>query len=269
VGKTRIARKALATAMGKPFIEIPMGGATNADFLRGSLYVYEGSGPGRLVQGLQSVRAMNPVVFMDEIDKISQTQHGHEITSVLMQLVDGSQNDGFEDKYFPGIKLDVSQIQFVFAANEIDRIDPVLRDRLDVIHINGYSRDEKRQVLERHLLSEISDDVGHTASGFSLTECAIEELLDRVESEQGVRRLREMLRHTIQHIAAVKTVTLSEHSSDAYKVLGVNSKLYKMMNESLVQENDTLAINKGIVSAVLDKRSNLEANRFDSSSLYM
>ena len=149
VGKTRIARQVLATAMGKPFIEIPMGGATNADFLRGSLYVYEGSGPGRLAQGLQSVRVMNPVVFMDEIDKISQTPHGQEIAAVLIQLVDGTQNSGFEDKYFPGIKLDVSQIQFVFAANDLERIDPILRDRLDVIQIAGYTREEKRAILER------------------------------------------------------------------------------------------------------------------------
>tara|TARA_B110001450_G_C17522441_1_gene441163 strand:+ start:89 stop:862 length:774 start_codon:yes stop_codon:yes gene_type:complete len=256
---------ALATAMGRPFIEIPMGGATNADFIRGSLYVYEGSGPGRLVQGLQSIKAMNPVVFMDEVDKISQTHHGQEITSILIQLVDKTQNDGFEDKYFPGIKLDVSNIQFVFAANDIDRIDPVLRDRLDVISINGYSRDDKRQILERHLLPEISKEVG--LSDISLTDAANDELLNRVDSEQGVRRLRELLRHTLQSVAAAKNVSRNDKSQEACEVLGIHTKLHDLIRST---PHDTLFIvDQHLVSSILDQRNDNQLQRFDSSSIYM
>ena len=270
VGKTRIARKVLANAMGKPFVEIPMGGATNADFLRGSLYVYEGSGPGRLVQGLQSVRTMDPVVFLDEIDKVSSTPHGAELASVLIQLVDGTQNDGFEDKYFAGIKLDVSRIQFVFAANDLERIDPVLRDRLDVIQIGGYTREEKREILERHLVPEISEEVGLAGGGFRLADSAVEELLRRVDPEQGVRRLREMLRHTLQSVAAAKNVALSGQSEKACKVLGIDEKLHKMIADGLKGGGGAgVDIDDAIVNAVLDQRSHVVQFDPSSSSLYM
>lgn len=253
VGKTRLVRKALANTSHRPFVEIPLGGATNADFLRGSLFVYEGSGPGRIAQGLVSGGVMNPVIFLDEVDKVSNTPHGQEIFAILIQLVDNSQNECFEDRYLSEIPLDVSKCHFVFACNDINKIDPVLLDRLDVVNVEGYSKIDKTKILQNHLLEEICDELKIDKSSFDFTDEAFTELVNRTEEEKGVRRLREILRHVLQSVAAARKVSGQPDSKDAMEVLGVADSLKDVVGGECIPS--TVMVSGKIVCDILNKRS--------------
>ena len=253
VGKTRLARKVIAEALGKPFFEVPLGGATNADYLRGSLFVYEGSGPGRIAQGLANTGAMDSVVFLDELDKVSSTPHGQEIIGTLMQLIDNSQNDTYEDKYLNGITIDLSRVTFVFACNDLDKVDIILRDRLDVVQLKGYSTDDKAEIIKRHTLPELLGEVGLTPTAVSLESSGVSELLTRVEGEAGVRRLRELLRHTLSSIAAAISIAGvdSQQKLEAAAALGLPDALLDALPSSAATP---FRCDAAVVAAVLDQR---------------
>lgn len=271
VGKTRLARCALAKALKRPFCEIPMGGATNADFLRGSLYVYEGSGPGRIVTALKNCGRMDPLIFMDEIDKVADTPQGHEIIASLLQIIDPNVNNSFEDKFFPGVKIDLSKCQFVFAANDLRRVDPVLRDRMDVVMIDAYTEEEKRCIVKRHIVPEMcaevaikvnendgDDNVGLLA--IAIDDTAFDEWMQRSNDETGgVRRLREVVRHTIQGIAvAQRMLDIDADGGALPAAMGIPE-------EALVAvKQGTVKVDAALVAAILDQRagaSNIAASR--------
>lgn len=268
VGKTRMIRKTMAVASGRPFVEIPLGGATNADFLRGSLYVYEGSGPGRIARSLMTSGTMDPVIFLDELDKVSSTPQGQEIVSVLIQIVDGMQNDSFEDRYFADIPIDLSKCHFVFACNNFSNVDPVLRDRLDVVRVAGYSKNDKKHIMTKHLVPDVCQEVGISIDEISLLESAQNELIDRT-TEEGVRRLRELLRHTLQSVAAAIQIASSEHQDQARQVLGLDESLMAVVQKSL-RESQTVEIDQSMVISALESRKGAETDSSDqANAMYM
>ena len=185
VGKTTLVRVAVANACGSPLVEIPLNAAVDASFLQGSNYVFEGSGPGRIVQAVMVAGCMNPIIFMDELDKVSQTPRGREIVHSLMKIVDPSQNSNFEDVYLNGVSMDLSKCLFIFACNDVTQVDPILIDRLNVIHAKGYTDQEKHVIASTHLAPSLSDD-------------AIMEAIAQSGSELGVRRLKEILAHVTE-----------------------------------------------------------------------
>lgn len=268
VGKTRMVRKTMALASGRPFVEIPLGGATNADFLRGSLYVYEGSGPGRISRALMTSGTMDPVIFLDELDKVSSTPQGQEIVSVLIQIVDGMQNDTFEDRYFADIPIDLSKCHFVFACNNFNNVDPVLRDRLDVVRVTGYSKNDKKQIITKHLVPDVCQEVGISTDKICLLESAQNELIDHT-SEEGVRRVRELLRHTLQSVAAAIQIASSDHQVEARQVLGLDKSLVDTVQKSL-RENKIVEIDRSMVISVLESRKGAETSSSgQNNTMYM
>ena len=252
VGKTRMVKHAMAKVAQRKFLEIPLGGATNADFLRGSLFVYEGSSPGHLVQGLIRCQSMNPVIFFDELCKVSGTAHGAEVMAVLMHITDQSQQHNFEDKYLAGVALDLSQCQLIFAANAIENIDPILRDRLDIIKVSAYSTEDKREILKRHLIPDIKNEL-HVTYGITFSESAVQLLLSLTEHEPGVRSLKRHAQHVFKAVNAVVHVLGDDkdETTQAVVSMGINTKILDFVRAHISE--DTMVVSKEVTNMLLSQ----------------
>ena len=166
IGKTSLAKKGLSACLkddkgnSRPFAMIQMGGDSNGPSLHGHNYTYVGSTWGSIVQILIDKKCMNPIIFIDEIDKISKTEHGKEIIGILTHLLDPAQNDCFQDKYFSGIDLDLSKALFILSYNDADLIDKILLDRIHRVKFKSLSLEEKIVISNRHILPEVYDKMG-------------------------------------------------------------------------------------------------------------
>ncbi len=189
VGKTSFARNGIANALKRPFEFFSLGGATDSSTFVGHSYTYEGSTWGRIVDGLMHAKCMNPVMYFDELDKVSTTPQGEEITSMLIHLTDRSQNTQFHDRYFTGVDFDLSQCLFVFSFNDENKVHPILRDRMQVIHCAGYNADEKKIILNQYIWPQILERIKMT-DALTITEDAIKFLISEYSrEEEGVRTL--------------------------------------------------------------------------------
>jgi len=176
VGKTTLARAAFE-ALDMPFFAIPLNGAFDAAYLRGSCYVYEGSMPGKIAQCLQAAQTSRVVFFFDEVDKISRSARGDEITPVLMGLTDPAQNDAFQDKYFHGgIEFDLSKCIFVFAYNDRSLVSPILLDRLHVLTMETPDAASMRVIVERVTVPRICALLRLKENAITLTDDALREV---------------------------------------------------------------------------------------------
>jgi ATP-dependent Lon protease len=193
VGKTTLVKEGVAKALGRPFHFISLGGATDASFLDGHSYTYEGSTWGRIADILMKANYMNPIIYFDELDKISDTPKGEEIMNLLIHITDSSQNDKFQDKYFTGIDLDLSRCLFIFSHNNHERVNPILRDRMYNIRVDGFNIKEKLVIAEQYLLASALKDVGlHEKISISkdVTQFVIE---NYTGEEKGVRELKRCI----------------------------------------------------------------------------
>jgi len=190
VGKTSIARNGIAQALHRPFEFFSLGGASDVASFVGHSYTYEGSMWGRITDSLMQSKCMNPIMYFDELDKISGTPHGEEIASMLIHLTDRSQNTQFHDRYFAGIDFDMSQCLFVFSFNDINLVNPILRDRMQVIHCSGYSAKEKQSILEEYVWPDLLRRLNFHADDIKLTSEAVKFIVSEYSSkEEGVRTL--------------------------------------------------------------------------------
>jgi endopeptidase La len=192
-GKTTFAKEGIAKALGRPFAFISMGGMADSSFLIGHGYTYIGSDWGRIVQILIEKRCMDPIIYIDEVDKMSDTAHGRELIGVLTALTDFSQNKEFHDKYFSGVDFDLSRALFIFSYNDPQKLDPVLKDRLQVIKVAALSLSEKIQVVHRHLMPEILKSTGFTEDQIKISNEVIKFIVENYTNEAGARKLRENL----------------------------------------------------------------------------
>lgn len=206
VGKTTIAKRGLckclkdANGEPRPFAFLPLGGSTNGSTLVGHNYTYIGSTWGRFVDILMESKCMNPVIFIDEIDKVSRTARGNEIIGILTHLTDLSQNDEFEDKYFSGIKFDFSKCLIVFSYNDANLIDPILRDRITEINLKPLNITDKLVVSKKFLLPEIMEGVGLDSTEIELEDDCIKYIIETYTYEAGVRKLKEKFLDIMRHI---------------------------------------------------------------------
>ena len=205
VGKTSLAKKGISDCLkdengiSRPFSFIKMGGDTNGSTLHGHNYTYVGSTWGAIVQVLMDTQVMNPIIFIDEVDKISKTEHGREIIGILTHLLDFTQNDCFQDKYFNGIDLDLSKALFILSYNDPSSIDRVLLDRIHRIKFNHLSLNDKIVITNKYLLPEILNNMGLT-SMVEIDNDTIIYLIENYTIESGVRKLKELLFEIIGEI---------------------------------------------------------------------
>jgi ATP-dependent Lon protease len=198
VGKTTLAKKGLADCLkdengiSRPFAMIQMGGDANGSSLHGHNYTYVGSTWGSIVQILIDKKCMNPIIFIDEIDKISKTEHGKEIIGILTHLLDPAQNDCFQDKYFSGIDLDLSKALFILSYNDVDAIDKIMLDRVHRVKFKSLTLDEKLVISNTHILPEVYDKMG-LQDMIYFSNDVLKFIIEEYTLEPGVRKLKEIL----------------------------------------------------------------------------
>lgn len=200
IGKTSLIKDGVAKALDRPFHFISLGGATDASFLDGHSYTYEGSTWGKIVDVLIQSKCMNPVIYFDELDKVSQTPKGDEIMNLLIHLTDGSQNDRFQDKYFTGINLDLSRCLFIFSHNNHELVNPILRDRMYNISLSGFNTKQKLHIAENYLVQSAMKSVG-LHEKVSISSDVLRYIVEHYTGgEQGVRELKRCIQTVISKI---------------------------------------------------------------------
>jgi hypothetical protein len=199
VGKTSLAKYGLAKCLtnengeSRPFAFIAMGGSSNGSTLEGHNYTYVGSTWGKIVDILMDKKCMNPIIFIDELDKISNTDHGREIIGILTHLIDSTQNDCFQDKYFSGLDLDLSKALFIFSYNNPEAVDRILLDRIHRIKFKHMALDEKLTICSDYLLPEMYKKMGLSKNVIRFSEENLKYIIERYTCEPGVRKLKELL----------------------------------------------------------------------------
>ena len=194
VGKTNLAREGISKILGRPFAFIALGGATDSSFLEGHSYTYEGSSWGKIVQILIDSKCMNPVIYFDELDKVSETPKGDEIIGILTHLIDTSQNNQFHDRYFAEIDFDLSKCLFIFTYNDESKINSILKDRMYKIQIKNYNKKEKTIIANNYLLPKIRDQVKFNFEDIIITDEIVHYIVDTYcDKEDGVRNLKRCL----------------------------------------------------------------------------
>lgn len=198
VGKTSLARKGLAYCLKdhdgttRPFSFIALGGSSNGSTLSGHNYTYVGSTWGRIVDILMEHKCMNPIIFIDELDKVSRTENGKEIIGILTHLIDPTQNEGFQDKYFSGIDIDLSNALFIFSYNDVSAIDRILLDRIHRIKFEHLTLTDKIEITKNYILPELYEKIG-LKNMFEFSDEIIKFIIETYTNESGVRKLKELL----------------------------------------------------------------------------
>ena len=189
VGKTSFARHGVAEVLKRPFEFFSLGGASDSANFVGHSYTYEGATWGRIADAVMSARCMNPVIYFDELDKVSTTAHGEEIISMLIHLTDRSQNSHFHDRYFAGVDFDLSQCLFVFSFNDETKIHPILKDRMQVINCSGYTAEDKKVILRQYVWPQVLKRL-NMEEDLTITDEAVKFLISEYSNEEeGVRVL--------------------------------------------------------------------------------
>ena len=191
VGKTSIG-KSIARALNRPFFRLSLGGMRDEAEIKGHRRTYVGALPGRMVQALKEAQVMNPVIMLDEIDKLSHDSFRGDPASTLLETLDPEQNSGFLDNYLD-LRLDLSKCLFICTANSMDTIPAPLLDRLDAITLSGYLAEEKMQIAKKHLIPKIFKKDGVPKNKIKIRDTALRKIVDEYAREAGVRSLEKAI----------------------------------------------------------------------------
>ena len=193
-GKTSLVKEGISKILGRDFAFIALGGATDSSFLEGHSYTYEGSMWGKIVDILMRCKSSNPVIYFDELDKISDTSKGEEIVGILTHFTDTSQNSQFHYKYFSEVAFDLSKCLFIFSYNDESRVNPVLLDRMYKIRTTGYSAKDKTFIAQHHLIPRICTEVAFAECDIVIPDKVVEHIVEHhTHKEAGVRNLKRGL----------------------------------------------------------------------------
>ena len=205
VGKTSLG-KSIAESLGRKYVRVSLGGLRDEAEIRGHRKTYIGAMPGRIIKSVKKATSSNPVFVLDEIDKVTRDLHG-DPSSALLEVLDPEQNDSFHDNYLE-LGYDLSKVLFVATANSLSTIQPALRDRMEIIEINGYTIEEKIEIAKRHLLPKQISQHGLKNRDIVLSKEVIEKLIDGYTRESGVRGLDKKLAKVVRYVA--KSIALKE-----------------------------------------------------------
>ena len=200
-GKTTLVKEGIAKAIGRPFAFISLGGTSDSSFFDGHSYTYEGSHWGRIIDILMTNKCMNPIIYFDELDKVSETYKGQEIIHMLTHLTDQSQNALFQDNYFPGINIDLSKCLFIFSFNDESKVDRILKDRMYVINTKGFNTNDKIKICKEYLLPELMGTFMFSDKDIIFEDDIIENIITNfTNKEEGVRNLKRCVETIISKI---------------------------------------------------------------------
>jgi ATP-dependent Lon protease len=220
VGKTSLANS-IAKALRRELVRIALGGLEDVNELRGHRRTYIGAMPGRIVQGLIEAKQMNPVMVLDEIDKVAKSFRG-DPTAVLLEVLDPEQNNKFRD-YYLNFNIDLSKVVFIATANDVSAIPAPLRDRMEFIFLSSYTPQEKYQILKKYLLPQELKKHGLKPAEISFTKSALETMIENYTRESGVRNLRRKVAEVLRKVAKqllidpeIKRISISQNNLEEY-----------------------------------------------------
>ena len=206
VGKTSLG-KSIAEALGRKYERVSLGGLRDEAEIRGHRKTYIGAMPGRIIKAIKKAESSNPVFVLDEIDKVTRDSHG-DPSSALLEVLDPEQNEQFHDNYLE-LEYDLSKVLFVATANSLSSIQPALRDRMEIIEINGYTVEEKVKIGQKHLLPKQLLAHGLSKDHLTINDSVLEKIIDQYTRESGVRGLEKVLSKMIRYVA--KSIAMNEN----------------------------------------------------------
>ncbi len=221
VGKTSLG-KSMAEALGRKYVRMSLGGLHDEAEVRGHRKTYIGAMPGRVIQSLKKAATSNPLFVLDEIDKVGKDFHG-DPASALLEVLDPEQNHAFYDNYVE-LDYDLSRVMFVATANSLSTIHPALRDRMEIIEVNGYTLEEKLEIAKRHLLPKQLKETGIKPKQFALGTGVLEAIVEQYTDESGVRtlekRIAKLVRFRAKQIALKEKHAITLQVQDLAKIYG-------------------------------------------------
>ena len=239
-GKTSLVKEGISKILNRPFAFIALGGATDSSYLEGHSYTYEGSTWGKIVQILIDSKCMNPVIYFDELDKISETPRGEEIAGILTHLTDTSQNSQFHDKYFAEIDFDLSKCLFIFSYNDESKVNPILKDRMYRIQTKGYDLKQKTIIGNEYLLPKIREQVKFDNDEIIIPDDCIHHIIDNFcNKEDGVRNLKRCLEivHTKLNLYRLMKPSSNLFEDDLSLTVSFPYTLTKEIIDKLIKKN--------------------------------
>ena len=233
-GKTSLG-KSIAEALGRKYIRMSLGGLHDESEIRGHRKTYIGAMPGRIIQNIKKAEISNPVFVLDEIDKLGRSNHG-DPSSALLEVLDPEQNKTFYDNYIE-TEYDLSRVMFIATANNIGNIQAPLRDRMEIIEVNGYTIEEKIEIAKRHLLPKQIKEHGITAKNITIDKKTLEKLVEEYTNESGVRGLDKMIakvvRNRARQIAMEQEYVVKVGVEDLFPILGAGRGRTKYDNNEV------------------------------------
>jgi len=234
IGKTSLGRS-IANAIGRKYVRLSLGGMHDESEIRGHRKTYIGAMPGRILQSLRKIKTSNPVMILDEIDKIGNDFRG-DPSSALLEVLDPEQNNSFYDNYLE-TEYDLSKVLFIATANNLQNIQPALRDRLEIIDLSGYAVEEKIEIAKRHLVPRQKELHGLKSSQFKISDKVLEKMIQDYTRESGVReldrQLASVMRYQAKELAMKGKLRSSITGVDVEKILGkqrYSNELYRTAN---------------------------------------
>lgn len=234
IGKTSLG-KSIAHAIGRRYVRLSLGGMHDESEIRGHRKTYIGAMPGRILQSLRKVKSSNPVMILDEIDKVGNDFRG-DPSSALLEVLDPEQNHSFYDNYLE-LEYDLSKVLFIATANNLQNIQPALRDRLEIIDLSGYAVEEKIEIARRHLVPKQKEAHGLGNIPFKMNNKVIEKIIQDYTRESGVReldrQLASIMRYEAKEYATKEKIKASLAATDLQKILGkprYSNDMYKVAN---------------------------------------
>jgi ATP-dependent Lon protease len=234
IGKTSLG-KSIAAAINRKYVRVSLGGLHDESEIRGHRKTYIGAMPGRILQSIRKIKSSNPVMILDEIDKVGSTSHG-DPSSALLEVLDPEQNNTFYDNYLE-LEYDLSKVLFIATANNLSNIQPALRDRLEIIDLSGYAVEEKIEIAKRHLMPKQKDMHGVKPYNFKLSDTVLQKIIEDYTRESGVReldrQLASIMRYQAKEIVLRGRLKATVTNNDVEKILGkprYSNDLYKTAN---------------------------------------
>ena len=206
VGKTKLIKEGICNALNYPNVFISLGGTDDSSFLRGHSYTYEGATYGKICESLMKTGIMNPLFLFDELDKVSNTYRGQEIINTLIHITDPVQNDKYNDRYFEEIDFDISRSMIIFTYNDEELINPILKDRMIVINVPGYSNEEKLVLAKDYIVPEILKQYNLNIGDIIINNELLKHIIGNVQKEDGVRNLKRAINNIISWVNMMRYV---------------------------------------------------------------
>jgi ATP-dependent Lon protease len=234
IGKTSLG-KSIASAINRKYVRVSLGGLHDESEIRGHRKTYIGAMPGRIIQSIRKTKSSNPVMILDEIDKVGADHRG-DPSSALLEVLDPEQNNSFYDNYLE-LEYDLSKVLFIATANNINSIQPALRDRLEIIDLSGYAIEEKIEIAKQHLLPKQKEMHGLKPNSFKISDNVLEKMITEYTRESGVRELdriiASVMRYQAKEMVVKGKIKANISLADIEKILGkskFNNEIYKMAN---------------------------------------